>query len=231
VENYSTWCKYQNEAAVHLLRWNAEFTERVWSALCADLAPFLSGPDSKALNPITAALILRKQVPTALAHLAAKFDISEKQIWALLLDHADPATTSLDTLSDARDQIRRLTAQEDFAEQQRLHPNFNYVAEVRKQQSGRAKQPRLKIGDGENASTLTQEIEKLALAPRYAELSAKQLWPIFIGLLDEYHLDPVEDTSDPLNSKCTYDLGGQPRQISFKRFSNAVAKSRNKKSH
>jgi hypothetical protein len=228
MESYSTWCKYQNEAAVYLLRWNAEFTGRVWAALCTALAPFLSAPDSRAPNPITAAFLLRKQIPTALTDIAVRFDINEKQLWALLIDHADPVSTSLDRLSDARDQIRRLTAQEDFAEQQRLHPNFNYVAEVRKQQSVRAKHPRVKIGEGEDASTLTDIIRKLALDRQYEELGAKDLWSVFIGVLDDYHLDPVEDTSAPLT--CTYDLGGQSRQITFKRFANVVAGSRNKKS-
>lgn len=229
MESYSTWCKYQNEAAVYLLRWNAEFTGRVWAALCTVLAPFLSTPDSRAPNAITAALLLRKQTPTTLADLAAQFGINEKQLWALLIDHADPASTSLDRLSDARDQIRRLTAQEDFAEQQRLHPNFNYVAEVRKQQSIRAKHPRVKIGEGGDASTLTGVIRKLALDRQYEELSARDLWSVFIGVLDEYNLDPVEDTSAP-PSTCTYDHDGQSRQITFKRFANVVAESRNKKS-
>jgi len=228
MENHSTWYKYQNEVAVHLLRWNAEFIERVWAALCAALAPFLSGPHPKAPDPITAALLLRKQVPTALVDLAARLNISEKQVWALLIDHADPTTTSLDRLSDARDQIQHLTAQEAFAEQQRLHPNFNYVAKVRKQQSVRAKHPRVKIGEGADATSLTNIIEKLALDRQYEELSTTDLWNLFIGILDQHHLAPVEATSAPI--KCIYYLNGRPRTISLKRFSNTVAESRNKKS-
>lgn len=228
MDSYSTWCKYQKEAAVYLLRWSAEFTERVWAALYVDLVPLLSAPAPQDRDPITAALLLNKQDTDAIARLATQFNIGEKQVWALLIDHADLTTTSLDRLSDARDQIRRLSAQEDFAKQRLLHPNFNYVAEVRKQQSARAKHPRIKIGEDEDASNLVQVIKDLALDLEYEEFSAKQLWPVFIGVLDAYHLDPVEDASGLWS--CSYDLRGQSRKISFRRFANVVAASRKKKS-
>lgn len=228
MENYSTWCKYQNEVAIYLLRWDAEFAERVWVALCAALAPFLSGPNSEAPDPITAALLLRKQVRTALADVAAKFDISEKQIWALLIDRAEPTTTSLERLSDARDQIRHLTAQQDFAAQQKLHATFNYGAAERQRQSARAQHPRVKAEVESNQLTPAEIIFKLAHAGEYKEYTARELWPVFLGELEANQFDPEEDNSDPKAVKYEYWLVDKHKTISFRHFANEIAKHRKK---
>lgn len=228
MENYSTWCKYQNEVAIYLLRWNAGFAERVWAALCADLAPFLSGPDSEARDPITAALLLRKQVPTALTNVAAKFNISEQQIWALLIDRAEPTTTPLERLSDARDQILRLTAQQDFAAQQKLHANFNYGAAERQRQSARAQHPRVKAEVDPTQLTPAEIIFKLAHAGEYKEYTARELWPVFYGELEDNQFDPEEDKSDPKSVKYEYCLVDKKKAISFRHFANEIAKHRKK---
>lgn len=228
MENYSTWSKYQNAVAIYLLRWDAGFAERVWVALCADLAPFLSGPNSEAPDPITAALLLRKQVPTALADVAAKFNISEKQIWALLIDRAEPTITSLERLSDARDQILRLTAQQDFSAQQKLHATFNYGAAERQRQSARAQHPRVKVDVESDQPTPTEIIFELAHASQYEEYTAKELWPVFIGEMKANHFEPEEDYSDPKGTKCTYWLADKPKTLSLRHFSNEIAKHRKK---
>lgn len=228
MENYSTWCKYQNEVAIYLLRWNAGFAERVWAALCADLAPFLSGPDSEARDPIAAALLLRKQVPTAIADVAAKFNINEKQIWALLIDRAEPTTTSLERLSDARDQILRLTAQQDFAAQQKLHATFNYGAAERQRQSDRAQHPRVKVDVDAAQLTPAEIIFELAHAAQYQEYTARELWPIFIGEMEANHFDPEEDDSDPEAPKCEYWLVDKQKTLSFRHFANEISRHRKK---
>ncbi|MGX4643478.1 hypothetical protein [Massilia sp. SYSU DXS3249] len=229
MENYSMWFQYQHEVAVHLLRWPPQFTARVWAALSSDLAPFLSGRDPKAPDPITAALLLRKQAPTVLADLASRCNISEKQVWALLIDRAEPTTTPLDRLSAARDQIRQLTAQEDFAEQQRLHRNFNYGSEERQRQSGRAQKPRVKVDEGSGQLSPAEIITKLAGAKQYKDWSAKELWPAFLGEMGVNHFDPVEGNSKRGDLNCTYDLKGKNRTISLGYFACLVSGHRKEK--
>jgi transcriptional regulator with XRE-family HTH domain len=228
MENYSTWCKYQNEVAMYLLRWDAGFAERIWAALCADLAPFLSGTNPKASDPITAALLLRKQVPTALADVAAKFNISEKQIWALLIDRAEPTTTSLERLSDARDQILRLTVQQDFSAQQKLHATFNYGAAERQRQSARAQHPRIKVDVDSDQLTPSEIISELAHAAQYEDYTARELWPVFLGEMAANHFEPEEDDSDPKATKCEYWLVDRPKTLSFRHFANEIARHRKK---
>lgn len=228
--NYEILWKYQNEAAVHLLRWNVAFTETVWAALCADLAPRLSGTAPTAPDPITAALLLRKQTPEALAQLAAKFNINEKQVWALLIDRADPTITCLARFSDVSDQIRRLIAEENSAEQLRLHANYNYGVQERQRQTDRAKKSRIKTGAGSDQPTPAAIIAKLACAEQYNECSAKELWPLFFSELESNHFDPLEDDLKPGKLRYTYDLLDKRKTITFGHFANEVAAYRKKKS-
>lgn len=228
MEGYPAWHKYQTEAAIHLLRWGSEFTEAVWIALSTHLQPYRQGHDGQPHDFISAAIVLHRQNATALADLAQLFNITEQQLWALLIVQSQPDTTSLDLLSDARDQIHRITAQINFAQQRRLLTNFNYGSAERQRQSDRARNPRNKIGDSEYETTMAALISDLANDREYTGLSAKQLWPVFISALDAHHLDPVEDDSKSGKPRCTYDCRGKRKSITLGHFSNVVATSRKK---
>lgn len=230
MEGYTAWDKYQTEATIHLLRWNSTFTDTVWSALSEALRPYETDSVGNQRDSISAALLLCKENPGTLADLATTCGITEKQLWALLITKAEPGTTSLDRLSDARDRIHRITAQEGFAQQQRLHANFNLGSATRQDQSDRAKKNRGKFGGDNPKLTMADVIANLATAHEYGESSAKELWPVLLSKLDEYHLDPQEDKSVAGKLKYIYDLRGKQKTISFEHFSNVVSESRKKKS-
>lgn len=90
----------------------------------------------------------------------------------------------------------------------------------RKEQANRAKKPRSKIF--EDGRTIVDPIQKLANNPGCREMSAAELWPHFLHVLDDAGLDPEEN-----GSSCTYfDYRGKMRKISFSTFQNHISKLR-----
>jgi hypothetical protein len=223
MEGYTSFYKFQTEAAMHLLRWGADFTEKVWAALCGLLHPHQQDSDGKPRDYISAAFLLRRQDTSALASFATKCNITEKQVWALLINQADPEVTSLDRLSDARDQIHRITVQEDYAQQQQLHDNFNLGTSTRQLQSEKAKYERGKLGDDQEV-TMRGIVRDLVNSPLNRQLAARDLWDPLFSELEKHHLDPEEDKSNPKNPRYSYDGPNGRKTLTFKSFANIVSK-------
>lgn len=222
MDGYTAWYKYQTEATIHLLRWSQEFTEKVWAALCVVLKPYQTNSDGKPRDYISAAFLLRRQDASALAAFATKCNITEKQVWALLIDQADPEITPLDRLSDARDQIHKLTAQEDYAQQQRLHANFNLGTATRQLQSHKAKKDRGNFGDNEKIFMKTI-VSDLVKSPANRRLTAKELWPHLFSKLEEHQLDP-EENATPGQLQYSYNGPSGRKTLTFGSFANIVSR-------
>jgi hypothetical protein len=226
LEGYPAWYKYQTEAMILILRWSPAFTDHVWTLLSECLN---KGASSDATpSPIAQALLRRQDV----TFLELGKNFGEARLWALLISKAEPETTSLDQLSDARDQIRRVTVQTelDLNRQVQLHENFNYGSGLRYTQKVKARLPRGVIGDGTNGTTIRDVVDSLANGAEYIGLTSKQLWPQFLGNLDRLGLDPEEHSDFPewTKRRISYDFKDGRKMLTYNTFAKLVSEARKK---
>lgn len=84
----------------------------------------------------------------------------------------------------------------------------------------------------DDGRTLAQIIKTLALNPDHRDLRAKELWGHLFAELDRLKLAPEEVPHPTSLEKCFYKYGPYKsrKQLTYKRFSNAVSNHRRKKS-
>lgn len=225
LEGYPAWYKYQTEAIILILRWSPAFTDHVWALLSECLNK--GAPADAPSAPI--ALALTRRQDSAFLELGKEF--GEARLWALLISKAEPETTSLDQLSDARDQIRRVTVQAelDLNRQVQLHENFNYGSGLRHTQKGKARLRRGVIGDGTNETTIRDVVDSLSNGAENTSLTAQQLWPHFFGNLDRLGIDPEEHSDFPESDRSiSYDFKDRRKTLTYKTFAKLVSQARNK---
>lgn len=248
MEGIPAWHKYKNRAAIHLLRWNSSFSANVWTAFCALLDTQANRIAPGDGSYISKAIRLRRAFAAPFLRVTDTFNVTEQQLWALLIERAEQSSTSIDDLSDADAQISRLAASQDALDRQLMHmklqanatveaelkanavvteaklkANAAADAEFSRHQSNRAKKPRNVI------VTIDQEIDveslykKLATNANYSGHTAKELWQVFFGLLDELGASPEEIVLPDGRLKITYLAQGGERSIIDTSFKSKLA--------
>ncbi len=124
-----------------------------------------------------------------------------------------------------RDRIERIRHQKSFeSELEETARELKPFLGLMEAQSKRAQKPRGKVGD--EGQTLNQVIAALAL--KYPELTAKELWCHFFAKLDELGLSPEEIPYGPGSTKSAYayDTSRGMKRITFGQFRNVVSNAR-----
>jgi hypothetical protein len=100
--------------------------------------------------------------------------------------------------------------------------------DYRRIQSEKAKKPRGKINSEDDAPTVSGIIEALAIARKFQEYTAEELWSEFWSELESLGLHPKETTnhSDEKKSEYTYDVHDKRKRMTFGTFANSISKYR-----
>jgi hypothetical protein len=230
MQGIPVWHKFKNHAAILILRWSGDFAENVWRTFTGKLDA-LSGANTASSEPqIARATRLCHEQAAAFTSLinevTGKFSVTEQQLWALLIDRADPEVVTVDVLSDAHDHLLRVAAALEVRDTVVLHAKAAADTKHRGVQKNKAKLPR--------NSEVDDMIEALAKDRRYQDLSAKELLPLFIIRLEDSGASPEEIALPDRRSRVIYfGKRGERAMLDetfFKKVSSFRSKARNKNS-
>lgn len=222
--------KYKNRAAIYLIRWSDQFSTAVWNALRNLLDDKTAGSDAAGMSYIFKAMVLRRASDNSFAEIRTKFKVTEQQLWALMIDRIAPGSASVDDMSDADAQISRLLAMQDSRDNQIIHSALQAYstakAETTKRNSERAKKPRNVIETCNGLVNVNDLYKKLATDIHYELLSAKELWTVFIRMLEKLSADPTETPLPDGRMEVTYHVQRGTRSIIDSSFESKLSRIR-----